>query len=82
MMPMRLAYRVSSGSMTMSAITRGSTRKSIGLIPSVLSASISSLTFIVPRWAAYAAPVRPAIMIPVMIGAISRTIATATRSAV
>ena len=38
---------------------RGSTRNSIGEMPIVVSASISSFTCIVPSWAAKAAPVRP-----------------------
>ena len=42
---------------------RGSTRNSIGEMPMVVSASISSFTFMVPSWAAKAAPVRPAMMI-------------------
>ncbi len=80
--PIKLPYIVSNGIMTMSAMTLGVTRKSIGCMPRVVNASTSSLTFMVPICAAYAAPVRPAMMIAVMIGAISRTIATATRFAV
>ena len=47
---------------------RGRTRKSIGDRPKVASASISSLTCIVPSSAANAAPVRPARMMPTIIG--------------
>ena len=53
----------------------------MGEMPRVCRASISSLTCIVPSWAAKAAPVRPAMMIAVMIAPISRTMAIATRSA-
>ena len=60
---------------------RGRTRNSIGEMPSVVSASISCVTFMVPSCAAKAAPVRPAMMIPVMMQPISRTMAIATRSA-
>ena len=48
-MPSRLPYSVSSGIMITSASKRGSTRKSIGLMPRLESASISSFTFMVPR---------------------------------
>lgn len=51
-------------------------------MPNVWKASISWFTFIVPSCAANAAPVRPQMMMPVMMQAISRTVATATRSAV
>ena len=61
----------------MSAITRGSTRNSIGEMPIVVSASISCVTFIVPSCAAKAAPVRPAMMIAVIIAPMSRAIADA-----
>ena len=64
------------------AMIRGTTRNCTGERPITVRASSSSLTFIVPISAAYAAPVRPARMMAVMIGAISRTIATATRFAV
>ena len=53
----------------------------IGGIPIVVSASISCDTFIVPSCAAYADPVRPAMMIAVIIAPISRTIPIPTRSA-
>ena len=61
---------------------RGRTRNSMGEMPKVWKASISWLTFMVPSWAAKAAPVRPHRMMPVMMQPISRTVAMATRSAV
>ena len=64
--------------MSESASMRGRTRKSIGGMPIVVSASISWDTFIVPSCAAYADPVRPAMMIAVIMAPISRAIATAT----
>ena len=60
---------------------RGKTRNSIGEMPMVVSASISSFTCIVPSWAAKAAPVRPAMMMAVIMAPISRAIAMPTRSA-
>ncbi len=53
----------------------------MGEMPRVVSASISSLTCMVPSWAAKAAPVRPAMMMPVIIAPISRVMAIPTRSA-
>ena len=67
--------------MSESASMRGRTRKSIGGTAMVESASISWFTCMVPSSAAKPEPVRPAMMIPVMIGASSRTVAMATRSA-
>ena len=67
--------------MSDSATTRGRTRKSIGGMPSVVSASISCVTRIVPICAAKPEPVRPAMMMPVMMQPISRTVAIPTRSA-
>ena len=64
--------------MSESASRRGSTRKSMGGMPIVVRASISCETFMVPSWAAYADPVRPAMMIAVIMAPISRAIATAT----
>ena len=49
--------------------------------PNVESASISSLTCMVPSWAAKAAPVRPAMTMAVIMAPISRTVAIPTRSA-
>ena len=53
----------------------------MGEMPNVVSASISSLTCIVPSCAANAAPVRPAMTTAVIIAPISRVMATLTRSA-
>ena len=47
----------------------------------MVNASITSLTCIVPSWAANAAPVRPAMMIAVIIAPISRVMAIPTKSA-
>lgn len=55
-MPMRSAYRLSSGIMRKRAIILGSTRNSMGEMPRVFRASISSFTCIVPSWAANDAP--------------------------
>ena len=60
---------------------RGSTRKSWGEKPDVVRASISSFTRMVPICAAKAAPVRPAMMMAVIIAPISRAMASPTRSA-
>jgi len=65
----------------MRASMRGRTRNSMGEIPMVIKASTSSFTCMVPIWAAKAAPVRPAMMIPVMRAAISRAMAIPTRFA-
>ena len=67
--------------MRTNAAIRGITRKSTGDTPSVSSASISSLAFIVARVAANAAPVRPASTMPAIIGPISRTTDRPTKSA-
>lgn len=67
--------------MTSMARTLGVTKKSNGEIPVVFSASISSPIFILPSVAAKAAPVRPHMMIPVIITPISRTMPMPTRSA-
>ena len=75
------AYRHSSGIIRHRASMRGRTRNSIGGMPKVTSASTSSVTFIVPSWAANAAPVRPAMMMPVIIAPISRSMAIPTRLA-
>ena len=60
-------------------MTRGSTSTSTAFMPSVSSASISSLTFIVPIWAVKAEPERPATMIAAMRTPSSRRIETASR---
>ena len=53
----------------------------MGERPSVVRASISSFTVIVPSRAAKAAPVRPAMMMAVIIAPISSVIAMPTRLA-
>ena len=58
---------------------RGSTRCSIGEMPSVTNASISSVIFMLPSSAAKPAPVRPAMMMPVMRAPISRSMPKPTR---
>ena len=63
------------------ASTRGRTRNSTGRSPIVRSASTSSLTVMVPRVAANAAPVRPAITMPVMRAPSSRRTPMPTRFA-
>jgi hypothetical protein len=72
---------VRSGVMRIRASIRGRTRNSRGEIPMVRRASISSFTCIVPSWAAKAAPVRPARMMPVIMAPISWAMAMPTRSA-
>ena len=81
-MAIRSANRHRSGIIRINASIRGRTRNSKGEMPNVWNASISWFTFMVPSCAAKAAPVRPQMMMPVMMQAISRTVATATRSAV
>ena len=58
-------------------MTFGSTSSSCAPTPMVRSASISSVTFIVPICAVYAEPERPATMIAVSSGDSSRSIASA-----
>ncbi len=79
--PTTSAYRQSSGIIMVSPRIRGSTRKSYGDMPSVLSASISSFTCMVPSSAAKEAPVRPAITIPVIMAPSDRTMPIPTRLA-
>ena len=69
------------GITNVAAKTRGRVRNSVGLNPQVVSASISSFTFIVPSSAANAEPERPVRMIPVMIGPNSRKSPMQMRSA-
>ncbi len=64
---------VSSGSMTSSATSRGTTRKRAGSSPIERSASICSVTTIEPSSAAIAAPTRPATTTAVSMGPSSRT---------
>ena len=60
--------------MMIAAIIRGMTKASTGDTPMVRMASISSVSFIVPIWAAKALPERPATMIAVISVASSRTL--------
>ena len=71
---MMIAQKPSSGIITMADIRRGSTSASIGETPIVRIASISSVIFIVPIWAANAEPDRPATMIAVISTPSSRTV--------
>jgi len=63
------------------AIKKSGDINSMGEMPNVLNASISSFTFIVPSCAAKAAPVRPHRMMPVIRQPTSRTVPMATMSA-
>src|SRR5271165_1138373 len=76
--PMKLAQMVRHGSMTIMAINFGATRKWTGLMAMVSSASISSLTFMVPSSAATAEPERPITTMAVMSGPSSRDMEMAT----
>ena len=69
-----IAQKASSGIMITDAISRGMTKASIGDTPMVRIASISSVIFIVPIWAAKAEPERPATMIAVNNVPSSRTV--------
>ena len=53
----------------------------MGEMPSVVRASISSLTCMVPSCAAKAAPVRPAMITAAIMAPISRVMPMPTRSA-
>ena len=75
---MEFAQIVRHGSITIMARNFGVTRKWIGLIAMVSSASISSVTFIVPISAAKAEPERPMTTIAVISGPSSRVIEIAT----
>ena len=66
----------------MPATIRGATRNFIGLVDSVVSASIWSVTRIVPISAAIAAPTRPATIRPAITGPSSRTTESTTMSAI
>ena len=72
------ATTTSIGSATMPASSRGATRYFIGLVDSVDSASIWSVTRIVPISAAIAAPMRPATISPASTGPSSRVIDSTT----
>ncbi len=60
------------------AISLGTTRYLIGLVASVVSASICSVTRIVPISAAMAAATRPATIRPAITGPSSRVMPTST----
>jgi len=60
------------------ATTRGTTRYLTGFVARVTSASICSVTFIVPSSAAIDAPTRPETMSPANTGPSSRVIESAT----
>ena len=78
---MRLAKIVRIGTTIIPAITLGITKKRMGLIPAVVSASTSLLTVIVPISAANAADERPANNIAVINGPNSRKIPLETNGA-
>ena len=66
----------------MPASRRGATRYFIGLVDSVVSASIWSVTRMVPISAAIAAPMRPATISPASTGPSSRVIDSTTTLAI
>ena len=76
-----LVSTVSAGTTATAASTRGTTRKRTGSRPIVESASISSLTFIVPISAANAEPERAVSRIAAISGPSSRSIEIPSRSA-
>ena len=76
--PIEFAQIVRHGSITIMAMNFGATRNDTGLIAIVCSASISSVTFIVPISAANAEPERPMTTIAVISGPSSRVIEIAT----
>ena len=69
----------SKGIIITEAITRGTTSASAGTTPIVRMASISSVIFIVPIWAAKAEPERPATMIAVIRMPNSRSVSRPMR---
>src|SRR6267143_1632759 len=77
-MPIKFAQIVRQGSITIMARNFGVTRKWIGLIAIVSSASISSVTFMVPISAAKAEPERPITTMAVINGPSSLDIDNAT----
>ena len=80
--PRMSATTTSSGSAMMPASRRGATRYFIGLVDSVDSASIWSVTRMVPISAAMAAPMRPATISPASTGPSSRVTDSTTRLAI
>ncbi len=79
--PNTSATTTSSGRAISPASNRGATRYFIGLVESVLSASIWSVTRMVPISAAIAAPTRPATISPASTGPSSRVIDSTTSEA-
>ncbi len=69
-----IAQKASNGIMMTAETRRGMTSASIGETPIVRIASISSVIFIVPIWAAKAEPERPATMMAVIKVPSSRTV--------
>ena len=76
--PRMFATTTSNGSAMVPARMRGATRYFIGLVDSVFSASIWSVTRMVPISAAKAAPIRPATISPASTGPNSRVIDSTT----
>src|SRR3990172_2123517 len=76
--PTRSAKTTSTGRTRVEATTRGTTRYLTGFVARVTSASICSVTFIVPSSAAIDAPTRPETMSPANTGPSSRVIESAT----
>ena len=79
--PSMSATATSIGSDRIPASSRGATRYFIGLVDKVVSASIWSVTRIVPNSAAIAAPIRPATISPASTGPSSRVTDSTTREA-
>src|SRR5512146_1471567 len=77
-MPRRSAKTTRTGRTNVEATTRGTTRYFAGFVASVTSASICSVTFMVPSSAAMAAPTRPETMSPANTGPSSRVMERAT----
>ena len=76
--PIISPIKTRNGSDIIPAITLGDTRYEKGFVDKVLSASICSVTFIVPISAAIAAPARPATINPANTGASSLVIDSTT----
>ena len=79
MIPTKSLMTVSTGTMISAARTRGVTSFLIGSVPSVLSASICSVTRIDPICAAIPEPTRPATIRPANTGPSSRIMDAETR---
>jgi hypothetical protein len=76
------ATTTSSGMARVAASSRGATRYFIGSVLSVVSASIWSVTRMVPISAAMAAPMRPATISPASTGPSSRVTESTTTEAI